>query len=72
MCCFVSLFQMIIVFTTGFTQNMVYTWWGGDMLSVWNDEDNLIVINVGILLSFRVWMVWFRCNIHFVTFGTLL
>ena len=64
---FVVLYHIIIVFTSGFAQYVVGTWWGGDMLSVWNDDGNLIILNVGVLLLFCMWMVWVKCNIHYVT-----
>ena len=69
MYCFVVLYHIIILFTSGFTQHVVDTWWGGDMLSVWNDGGNLIILNVGVLLSFCMWMYLFGCNIHFVAVG---
>ena len=66
---FFVLYNIIIAFTSGFAQHVVDTWWGGDMLSVWNDYENLIILNVGVLLSFFMWMDWVGCNVHFVTVG---
>ena len=50
--CYVGVDHIIIVFTSGFTYYMVDTWNGDDMLSVWSDDDNVIIVNVGVLLLF--------------------
>ena len=56
MYCFVVLYHIIILFTSGFAQHVVCTWWGGGILSVWNDDDNLIILNVGVYCNFScVW-----------------
>ena len=34
------------------------------MVSLWVDDESVIILNVGVLLIFWRWMVWVRCNIH--------
>ena len=34
------------------------------MVNAWSDDDNLTILNVGILLLFGGWVVWVRCKIH--------
>ena len=34
---------------------------------MWSDDENLIILNVGVLLLFWIWIVWVRFNIHDVT-----
>ena len=50
--CCVVLYHIIIVFTSCFILYVVDTGYGGDMLSLWSDDDNLLILNVGVLLLF--------------------
>ena len=34
------------------------------MLSVWSNDYNVIILNVGVLLLFFRWVLWVRCNVH--------
>ena len=64
MYCFVGLDNIIMVFTSGFTKQVIYIWQGGYLISVWGDDDNLIILNVGVLLLIWKWAMWVSCNAH--------
>ena len=36
------------------------------MVIVWGHNENLIILNVGVLLLFGRWMVRVRCNSHYL------
>ena len=48
----------IILFTSSFTQQVIDKGQGGDMVSVWDDDNNEIILNVGVLMLFWRRMVW--------------
>ena len=58
----VWLYHRIIVLTSGFTQHVVNTLYGCDLITIWIDCDNITILGVGVLLLFLIWMVCVRCN----------
>ena len=42
------------------------------MVSVWSNDENKIILNVGDLLLFWKCMIWVSCNINDVTVGPRL
>ena len=50
----------IILFTSSLTQQVIDKGQGGDMVSVWDDDNNEIILNVGVEAYGMG-----RCNCHY-------
>ena len=48
--CCVGVYHIVILFNCSFTQHVVDTWYRGDLVSVWSNDKNAIILNVGVLL----------------------
>ena len=50
--CCIGVYRSILLVTSGFKQHVVDIGLVDDLVIVWSDDDNIIILNVGVLVLF--------------------